>query len=515
MARPLSEQAAAYLGSAAHAARRRAAAMDAGLSDLLRIARPREECGVFGVLGAPNEAAAIAALGLHALQHRGQEAVGITSFDGARFHSERHLGLVGDHFSSRETLDRLAGYAAIGHTRYSTRGDTVLRNVQPLYADLHSGGFAVAHNGNLTNASTLTRRLIENGCIFQSTSDSEIFLQLTARSHHLRLTDRFIDALKQVEGAYALAALSNNMMIGARDPVGIRPLVLGRLGEAHILASETCALDIIGARFVRDIRPGEVVVITEAGVESQQAFPLPEKPRPCIFELIYFARPDSVVEGRSVYATRKRLGEELAREHPANADIVAPVPDSGTPAAIGYAQAAGLPFELGIIRNHYVGRTFIEPTQSVRELGVKRKHSANASVLQGKRVVLVDDSIVRGTTSRKIVRMVREAGASEVHMRIASPPVTHPCYYGIDTPDQEKLIGAQMCVDDIRREIEVESLGFISIDGLYRALGETRRDFEKPAFTDHCFTGDYPTSLTDAEDDRRASRQLSLLAETG
>ena len=474
--------------------------------------RLREECGVFGIFGHP-EAAAITALGLHALQHRGQEAAGIVAFDGRRFNSERRLGLVGDHFSSRQVIDRLPGSAAIGHVRYSTTGETILRNVQPLFAELDTGGFAVAHNGNLTNGLTLRRDLIKEGSIYQSTSDTEVVLHLVARSRKPKILDRYIEALRALEGAYSLVALSNKKLIGARDPLGIRPLVLGELDGHYILASETCALDIIGARFVRDVENGEVVVISEDGIESHKPFPA-QQARPCIFEYIYFARPDSYVHGRHVYDVRKRMGAELAREAHVDADVIVPVPDSGVPAAIGYAQASNIPFELGIIRNHYVGRTFIQPTQSVRELGVRMKHSANRSVIEGKRVVLIDDSVVRGTTSVKIVHMMREAGAAEVHFRISSPPITHPDYYGIDTPEREKLLAATHSLEEMRLYMGCDSLAFISVDGIYRAMGFEKRDNLRPQFTDHCFTGDYPTHLTDVMGETNV-KQLSLLAETG
>ncbi len=475
-----------------------------------------EECGVFGVIGT-KDAAALTALGLHALQHRGQEAAGVASFDGKHFHNERHLGLVSDNFSDAATLGALAGDAAIGHTRYSTQGDTVLRNVQPLYADLDQAGIAIAHNGNLTNSKTLRADLVRRGCIFQSTSDSEIFLQLTARSQYLSVTDKLIEALKQVEGAYALAVLTSEGLIGARDPVGIRPLVLGDLQGAPILASETCALDIIGATFVRDIEPGEVVICRSDGaIESRQVFPKQKQARPCIFELIYFARPDSNVDGQSVYGLRKRLGERLAEEAPCNADIVSPIPDSGVPAAIGYAQATGLPYEMALIRSHHIGRTFIEPEQKIREAGVKRKHSPNRGLIKGKRVVLIDDSIVRGTTSRKITEMLRLSGASEVHMRIACPPIVHPDFYGINTPSYEELIAVDHSIEEIRALIGVDSLSFLSLDGLYQAFHKEKRDEAAPAFTDHCFTGDYPTKLTDRDAEGRNAMvtQLSFLAET-
>ena len=471
--------------------------------------RLHEECGVFGIFGHPH-AAAIVALGLHALQHRGQEAAGIVAFDGQRFHSERRQGLVGDHFSSAATIERLPGTSAVGHVRYATTGATILRNVQPLFAELAVGGLAVAHNGNLTNGLTLRRELIAEGAICQSTSDTEVVLLLTARSRRRQIVERYIDALQQIEGAYALVALTNNKLIGARDPLGIRPLVLGELDGCPILASETCALDILGAKFVRDIENGEVVVIDESGVTSLKPFFPQKRARPCIFEYIYFARPDSVVHGRSVYDARKAMGAELAREAPALADVVVPVPDSGVPAALGYAHALGLPFELGIIRNHYVGRTFIQPTQAIRESGVRLKHNANRAVVEGKRIVLLDDSIVRGTTSVKIVQMMREAGAREVHFRISSPPIAHPDFYGIDTPERDKLLAARMSLEEMRAFIGADSLAFLSVDGIYRAMGYAGRDPKAPQFTDHCFTGDYPTPLADLELERRG---LGLLAE--
>jgi amidophosphoribosyltransferase len=485
---------------------------DPRLDDLeLNGDRLREECGVFGIYGHP-DASAIVALGLHALQHRGQEAAGIVSYDGSRFHSERRLGLVGDNFSRRSVIDGLPGSLAIGHVRYSTTGATILRNVQPLFAELATGGFAVGHNGNLTNGLTLRHRLVAEGALMQATSDTEVILHLVARSRRDRFVDRFIDALRQIEGAYSLVAATNKKLIGARDPLGIRPLVLGEFEGCPVLTSETCALDIIGATYVRDIENGEVVVFDEEGAHSRKPFP-PMAPRPCIFEYIYFARPDSVVGGRSVYQIRKRMGEELARESPAEVDVVVPVPDSGVPAALGYSQASGVPYELGIIRNHYVGRTFIQPTQAIRESGVKLKHNANRSVVAGKRIILIDDSLVRGTTSVKIVRMMREAGATEVHFRIASPPITHPDYYGIDTPEREKLLAATHTVEEMRAIIGADSLAFLSVDGIYRAMGEERRDPVHPQFTDHCFTGEYPTGLTDLAAQEASPHQLSLLAE--
>jgi amidophosphoribosyltransferase len=473
--------------------------------------RLREECGVFGIFGHP-DAAAITALGLHALQHRGQEAAGIVSFDGKRFHSERRMGLVGDNFSSAEVIARLPGTSATGHVRYSTTGETILRNVQPLFAELDGGGFAIGHNGNLTNGLTLRRQLVRDGAIMQSTSDTEVILHLVAKAKRNRFIDRFIEGLRQLEGAYAFVGLTNKKLIGARDPLGIRPLVIGTLDGHPILCSETCALDIIGAKYVRDVENGEVVVFDEDGMHSHKPFP-PMAARPCIFEYIYFARPDSMVGGRSVYDVRKTMGAELAREAPATADMVIPVPDSGVPAAIGYAQASAIPYELGIIRNHYVGRTFIEPSQHIRQLGVRLKHSANRAVVNGKRIVLIDDSIVRGTTSVKIVQMMRDAGAKEVHFRIASPPITHSDYYGIDTPERDKLLAATHDLEGMRKFIGADSLAFLSVEGIYRAMGEKGRDPVRPQFTDHCFTGEYPTPLTDRMAQDTSPRQLSLLAE--
>lgn len=479
--------------------------------------RLREECGVFGIFGHP-DAAAITALGLHALQHRGQEAAGIVSFDGNRFHSERRLGLVGDTFSRREVIERLPGSLAVGHVRYSTTGETILRNVQPLFAELNAGGFAVGHNGNLTNGLTLRTELVKNGAMMQSTTDTEVILHLVAQSRRNHFIDRFIESLRALEGAYSLVAMTNKKLVGARDPLGIRPLVYGELDGYPILASETCALDIIGAKYVRDIENGEVVVFErdkETGkivLHSHRPFP-PMAPRPCIFEYIYFSRPDSVVGGRPVYEIRKAMGAQLAAESGVDADVIIPVPDSGVPAAIGYSQTSGIPFELGIIRNHYVGRTFIQPTQSIREIGVRMKHSANRAVVQGKRIVLIDDSLVRGTTSKKIVKMMRDAGAKEVHFRIASPPITHPDYYGIDTPDRDGLLAATHNLEQMRELIGADSLAFLSVDGIYRAMGEPGRDPAHPKFTDHCFTGEYPTGLTDQNKAEPTPRQLSLLAE--
>ncbi|HWA22861.1 MAG TPA: amidophosphoribosyltransferase [Caulobacterales bacterium] len=478
--------------------------------------RLHEECGVFAVFGS-EDAAILTALGLHALQHRGQEGCGIATFDGKRFHTERHLGLVGDNLNGPDLPQRLPGFAAIGHTRYATQGGTLIRNIQPLFADLSTGGFAIAHNGNLTNARALREELVADGAIFQSTSDTECILQLIARSRRAGVVERFIDALRQIEGAYALVCLTNDMVIGARDPLGIRPLVLGDLNGAPILASETCALDMIGARFVREIENGEIVTITRGAdgtgrVESHRPFGR-RPPRPCIFEFVYFSRPDSVVDGRSVYEVRKRMGIRLAQETKIAADVVVPVPDSGVPAAMGFAEASGLPYELGIIRNHYVGRTFIEPKQEIRQLGVRLKHSANRTVLKGQRVILVDDSIVRGTTSAKIVQMVREAGAKEVHLRSASPPIKFPDFYGIDMPTKAQLLAATHSLSEMTKFLGVDSLGFLSVEGLYWAMGETR-DPVQPQFTDHCFTGEYPTPLADLKADRaHKDHQLSFLVE--
>ncbi|MGF1561605.1 MAG: amidophosphoribosyltransferase [Geminicoccaceae bacterium] len=469
-----------------------------------------EECGIFGIFG-HGDAAAHTVLGLHALQHRGQEAAGVVTHDGRNFHAHRAAGLVGDSFSAEKVIRQLSGASAIGHVRYSTTGATLLRNVQPLFADFAFGGLAIAHNGNLTNAQALRRRLVNNGCIFQSTTDTEVIVHLIARSLRSSVEERFIDALGQVQGAYSLLALSQDGLIGVRDPLGVRPLVLGELDGAYVLASETCALDIMGADYVRDIEPGEMVIINASGVRSLRPFPSGHH-RFCIFEYIYFARPDSELEGRSVYESRKRIGMELARETAVPADVVVPVPDSGVPAAIGFAQEADLPFELGIIRNHYVGRTFIEPTDTIRHLGVKLKHNANRGSLAGKRVILVDDSIVRGTTSMKIVNMVRGAGAREVHMRIASPPTKFSCFYGVDTPERSKLLAANLNLAQMSETIGVDSLAFLSIDGLYRAVGEKKRSSTCPQFCDACFTGDYPTPLED-QDDGVDQAQLTFMLE--
>ena len=469
-----------------------------------------EECGVFGIFGSP-DASTLTTLGLHALQHRGQEGAGIVTFDGDKFNGVRRPGLVGDNFNKPEIISRLPGRNAIGHVRYSTTGDSILKNIQPLFADLAVGGFACAHNGNLTNASMLRKNLVADGSIFQTTSDTETILQLVARSKRVPMVDKIIDALFQVQGAYALVILTNKKLIGVRDPHGIRPLVLGDLNGAPVLASETCALDIIGAKYVRDVENGEIVIISESGIESVKPFPA-TKERPCIFERIYFSRPDSIVDGKTVYYYRKNLGEQLAIENNINADVVIPVPDSGVPAALGFAQKSNIPFELGIIRNHYVGRTFIEPTQNIRQFGVKLKHSANRSYIENKKVVLIDDSIVRGTTARKIVKMIYDAGATEVHFGISCPPITHPDFYGIDTPDYDELLASKKSVEEMRESIGATSLFFLSLNGTYKAMGHKERNANEPQFTDHCFTGDYPTQLLDNEQGT-TSKQYSLLTE--
>lgn len=480
----------------------------------------REECGVIAVYGAP-DASLITALGLHALQHRGQEGCGIATYDGERFFTERHLGLVGDHFSADagDLRERLGGHLAIGHTRYGTQGGRLLRNVQPLFADLACGGVAIAHNGNLTNAVKLRGELVEKGAIFQSTSDTEVFLQLMARARRTKVIDRFVEAIGQVEGAYALVCLTNDMILAARDPIGIRPLVLGWIGDTPVLASETCAFSAIGARFDREIENGEVIAITTGSDGKpvvQSHFPFPRRPaRPCLFEFVYFCRPDSVIGGKSVYDVRKQMGRRLAEETALGADVVIPVPDSGVAAALGYAERSGVPYEMGIIRSHYIGRTFIQPTQNARSSGVSMKHSANRAVIEGKRVVLVDDSIVRGTTSKQIVQMMRDAGAREVHFRSASPQILYGDYYGIDMPDVQQLLASRHKgdVDAMAKWLNADSLGFLSVEGVYAAMGMTR-DPRAPQFSDHCFTGDYPTRLVDQEDHGNGRDfQLSLLSE--
>jgi amidophosphoribosyltransferase len=468
-----------------------------------------EECGVFGIFDHA-DSGALSVLGLHALQHRGQEAAGIVTSDNGHFIAERHPGLVGDAFGRNSPAARnLKGRFAIGHNRYSTAGGSRASNIQPIFADLAGGGLAIAHNGNLTNAHTLRQDLVAQGAIFQSTSDTETIVHLTARSPKHRIVEKMIDALCQVEGAYSLVALTSKKLIGVRDPHGVRPLVMGRLDGAVIFASETCALDIIGAEYVRDVKPGEMVVVDKNGMQSHFPFK-PQSHRFCVFEYIYFARPDSTLEGRNVYEARKNIGAVLAQEAPVEADMVIPVPDSGVPAALGFANEAKIPFELGIIRNHYVGRTFIEPSDSIRHLGVRLKHNPNRAKLKGQRVILVDDSIVRGTTSKKIVEMVRDAGAAEVHFRVSSPPTTHSCFYGVDTPNTDDLLAHKMDVEQMRRFIGADSLAFISMNGLYRAMGQAERIASAPKFCDACFSGDYPISLTDISG---GTRQLSLLAD--
>ncbi len=468
----------------------------------------REECGIFGVIGA-KDAASITALGLHALQHRGQEACGIVSVDGTDFYARRGLGHVAQVFSSQQIFDELPGAMASGHVRYSTTGGQGLRNVQPLHADLARGSFSIAHNGNISNAMALKRELVSKGSIFQSTSDTEVIIHLIATSRYPTLLDKFVDALRMVEGAYSLICTTPKRMVACRDPLGIRPLVMGKMGDATIFASETVALDVVGAEFVREVEPGEIVEVrTDGRVTSHR--PFGDHPaRPCIFEHVYFSRPDSVTGGRSVYEVRKQIGVELAKEAPAEADLVIPVPDSGVPAAIGYAQESGIPFELGIIRSHYVGRTFIQPEDGARHADVKRKHNANRALVAGKRIVLIDDSIVRGTTSLKIVQMMRDAGAREVHFRVASPPTDHSCFYGVDTPERNKLLAARMDIQGMAEFIHADSLGFVSIDGLYRAVGESERNSACPKYCDACFTGDYPTRLTDLAE-KESPDQLTL-----
>ncbi len=468
----------------------------------------REECGIFGVIGA-KEASAMTALGLHALQHRGQEAVGIVSYDGKDFFARRGLGHVAQVFADG-TLTELPGEMASGHVRYSTTGGQGLRNVQPLHADLARGAFSVAHNGNISNAMHLKQELVAKGAIFQSTSDTEVILHLIATSRYPTLMDRFVDALRMIEGAYSLICMTPKRMIACRDPLGIRPLVMGKIGDATVFASESVALDVVGADLVREVEPGEIIEVRADGRTSSHRPFGKASPRPCIFEHVYFSRPDSVMGGQSVYEVRKQIGMELAKEAPVEADLVIPVPDSGVPAAIGYAQESGIPFELGIIRSHYVGRTFIQPSDGARHADVKRKHNANRALVAGKRIVLIDDSIVRGTTSMKIVQMMRDAGAAEVHMRVASPPTMHSCFYGVDTPERNKLLAARMDIQEMTKFIVADSLAFVSIDGLYRAVGEAKRNAACPQHCDACFTGEYPTSLTDLAEREASADQLIL-----
>lgn len=460
----------------------------------------KEECGVYGVIGL-GEAANFVALGLHALQHRGQEAGGIVSYDAeAGFNSQRRFGYVRDNFTKQSLMETLPGRLSIGHVRYSTsgsKGATAMRDVQPFFGEFAMGGCAIAHNGNITNAVALRRELIERGSIFQSSSDSECIIHLMARSIQSSIPERMKDALRRIEGAFSIVAMTRSKLIGVRDALGVRPLMLGRFGEGWVLASETCALDIIGAEFLREVEPGEMVVITENGLESFFPFE-PARPRPCIFEHVYFSRPDSILGGQSVYETRRRIGVELARETAVKADLVCPVPDSGTPAAIGYAQESGIPYAMGIVRNQYMGRTFIEPTEQIRNMGVRLKLNVNRALIKGKRVILVDDSVVRGTTSRKIKEMILDAGAREVHFRIASPPTRWPCFYGVDTPERDKLLASSMSEDEMRDHLGVDSLRFVSLDGLYRACGaKSGRDGAAPQYCDACFSGAYPVRPSD------------------
>ena len=473
--------------------------------------RLHEECGVFGIFD-HKDASTLTALGLHALQHRGQEACGINSFDGKHFYSIKRRGLVGDNFTNPDVLNQLPGYVAIGHNRYSTTGLPIIRNIQPFFADLHLGGISIAHNGNITNAIHIREKMVKEGSVFQTTSDTETIVQLIAKSKRVKIIDKIIDTIFQIQGGYALVMMTNKKLIGIRDPYGIRPLVLGKLNNSYIFASETCALDIIGADFVREVENGEIVVINKNGIESIKPFPK-INPRPCIFEYIYFSRPDSIIAGKGVYEYRKNLGKYLAIESPIEADIVSSVPDSGNPAAIGYSEQSKIQFDMGIIRNHYVGRTFIEPTQQIRQLGVKLKHNPNKSIIKNKKIVLIDDSIVRGTTSKKIVSMLYDSGAKEVHMKISSPPIKFPDYYGIDTPVKEELLAANNSVDQMRKIIGVKTLTFLSINGVYKALGHNKRDDSNPQFTDHCFTGDYPVEPIDSKNQKEKNNQLSLLSD--
>ena len=469
----------------------------------------KEECGIFGISN-NYDASTLTALGLHALQHRGQEGCGIVSFDGEKYHSEKKFGLVGDNFNKPDILKSLPGNFSIGHNRYSTTGDTTLRNIQPFFADTNSGGIGVAHNGNLTNAITLRKKLVEDGAIFYTTSDTETIVQLIAKSKRGKIIDKVIDALFQIQGGYALVMLTQNILIGVRDPYGIRPLVLGKIKDSFVLASETCALDIIGAKFIREIENGEIVIIEDKKISSIKPFPI-KKIRPCVFEYIYFSRPDSILNGKCAYEYRKKFGIELAKETHVEADLVVPVPDSGNAAAIGYSQYTSINFDLGLIRNHYVGRTFIEPAQKIRSLGVKLKLNANKSTIKNKKIVLVDDSLVRGTTSLKIVKMLYDAGAKEVHVRIACPEIRFPDFYGVDTPTKKELLAANKTNNEICKYINAKSLKFLSIEGLYRAMGFDGRNSTYPQLTDHYFTGDYPVKLIDNLDENKIT-QLSLLS---
>ena len=468
----------------------------------------REECGVFGISNA-KDASALAALGLHALQHRGQEGCGIVTFDGKQYFSEKRFGLVGDNFNKEKILNNLKGDYAIGHNRYSTTGENTLRNIQPFFADTNAGGIGVAHNGNLTNSISLRNKLVEDGAIFYTTSDTETIVQLVAKSKRIKTIDKIIDAIFQIQGGYALVMLAQNSLVGVRDPYGIRPLVVGKLKNSYVLTSETCALDIIGAKFVREVENGEIVLIEDNELKSIKPFP-PKKVRPCVFEYIYFARPDSILDGKSAYEHRKNLGIQLAKENDISADVIVPVPDSGNAAAIGFAQYLKKNFELGLIRNHYVGRTFIEPSQKIRSLGVKLKLNANQSAIKDKKIILIDDSLVRGTTSHKIVKMLYDSGAKEVHVRIACPEIKYPDFYGVDTPTKKELLAANKTNEEICRYIGAKSLKFLSLDGMYKAIGFEQRNKNYPQLTDHYFTGDYPVKPIDELGDSKIT-QLSLL----
>ena len=469
----------------------------------------KEECGVFGISDA-NEASALTALGLHALQHRGQEGCGIVTFNGEQYFSEKRFGLVGDNFNKEKVLGKLPGNYAIGHNRYSTTGENTLRNIQPFFADTNAGGIGVAHNGNLTNSISLRKKLVEEGAIFYTTSDTETIVQLIAKSKRVKTIDKIVDAIFQIQGGYALVMLTQSSLVGVRDPYGIRPLVIGKLKGSYVLASETCALDIIGAKFIREVENGEIVLIENNELKSIKPFP-PKKVRPCVFEYIYFARPDSILDGKTAYEHRKNLGSELAKENDIVADIVVPVPDSGNAAALGYAQHLGINFELGLVRNHYVGRTFIEPSQKIRSLGVKLKLNANQSTIKNKKIVLVDDSLVRGTTSHKIVKMLYDAGAKEVHVKIACPEIKYPDFYGVDTPTKKELLAANKSVDEIKEFIKAKSLKFLTLNGLYRGMGFDKRNDTYPQLTDHHFTGDYPVKIIDELGEDKVT-QLSLLS---
>ena len=469
----------------------------------------KEECGVFGISNTP-EASTLTALGLHALQHRGQEGCGIVSFDGQQYHSEKRFGLVGDNFNKEKVLKNLSGNYAIGHNRYSTTGGAALRNIQPFFADTNAGGIGISHNGNITNAITLRNKLVKEGAIFYTTSDTETIVQLIAKSKREKTIDKVIDAIFQIQGGYALVMLTQNTLVGVRDPYGIRPLVIGKLKNSYVFASETCALDIIGAKIIREVENGEIVYVENDELKSLKPFPV-RKIKPCVFEYIYFSRPDSFLNGKTAYQYRKKLGEELAKEDNLDADLVVPVPDSGNAAALGYSQKTGIVFDLGLIRNHYVGRTFIEPAQKIRSFGVKLKLNANKSAIKDKKIILVDDSLVRGTTSHKIVKTLYDAGAKEVHMRIASPEIKYPDYYGIDMPTKKELLAANKSVKEICEFINAKSLKFLSIDGLYKALGFEKRNNSYPQLTDHYFTGEYPVKIIDELGENKVT-QLSLLS---